>query len=172
MCSKKTDSDSRKGGSSVVRAKEPLKIFISYSHRDENRRKELETHLKLLQRQGIITTWNYRLIGPGQEWKEHISSNLEQADIILLLVSPDFVASDYCWDKELARALERHEAGTARLVPVIVRDVNWSRAPFSRIQALPRDGKPVKRWPDRDTAWRNVTDGIEALVEDLRKFRV
>ena len=102
-----------------------LLLFCCYCHKDENLRNQLEIQLRLLQRQGVISSWHDRLIGAGQEWKAHISRNLEQADIILLLVSADFIASDYCYDIEMTRALERHRAGTARVIPVIVRDVNW-----------------------------------------------
>ena len=148
-----------------------LRLFCSYCHKDEVLRKQLDTHLKLLQRQGVISSWHDRLIQPGQEWKDQISSNLERADIFLLLVSADFIASDYCWGIEMKRALERHEAGTARIIPVIVRDVNWSPAPFAKLSALPTDGRPVKRWTDRDAAWRNVVEGIEAAANELRRTR-
>jgi internalin A len=144
-------------------------LFYSYSHKDEGLRNELETHLKLLQREGLIDAWHDRKIEAGDEWKRKIDDNLDRADIILLLVSADFIASDYCWDKEMMRALERHEKGDARVVPVIVRDVNWKRAPFAKLQALPENGRAVTKWEDKDSAWRNVADGIERLVEEVRK---
>jgi internalin A len=99
-------------------------------------------------------------------------SDLERADIILLLVSADFIASDYCYEKELTRALERHEKGEALVIPVLVRDVNWRIAPFAKLQALPKDGRAVTRWRDRDAAWRNVSEGIERVVEEIRKHKV
>jgi internalin A len=145
-----------------------VRLFYSYSHKDENLRNELETHLKLLQRQGLIETWHDRKIEAGDEWKRKIDENLERADIILLLISADFIASDYCYEIELKRALERHENGEARVIPVIVRDCNWRIAPFAKLQALPKNGKAVKKWPDKDSAWRNVAEGIEKIVE-LRK---
>jgi len=148
-----------------------LLLFYCYCHKDENLRNQLEIQLRLLQRQGVISSWHDRLIGAGQERKAHISRNLEQADIILLLVSADFIASDYCYDIEMTRALERHRAGTARVIPVIVRDVNWSRAPFAMLQALPRDGRPVKRWRNRDAAWYNVVEGIEAVADEMTRQR-
>ena len=149
----------------------PLSLFYSYSHKDEDLRNQLETHLKLMQRQEVITAWHDRLIGAGEEWKHEIDENLERADLILLLVSSDFIASDYCYDEEMTRALQRHDAGKARVIPVIVRDVNWSKAPFAKLQALPKDGKAVTLWPDRDCAWRNVAEGIERAAEELRKAR-
>ena len=117
----------------------------------------------------MIEAWHDRRIEAGDEWKEQIDRNLEDADIILLLVSADFIASDYCYVKEMTRALERHERNEARVIPVIVRNVNWTRAPFAHLQALPTDGKAVKKWSDRDTAWRNVSEGIERVVEEIRK---
>jgi TIR domain-containing protein len=118
-----------------------VKIAVSYSHRDERLRQALETHLSLLQRQGFIKVWHDRLIDAGTEWREQIDEHFESADLILLLVGPDFLASDYCYDVELKRALERHEARTVEVVPIILRPVDWYDAPFSKLQALPRDGK-------------------------------
>jgi internalin A len=145
------------------------RLFYSYSHRDEDLRNELETHLKLLQRQGLIETWNDRKIEAGDDWKRRIDENLERADIILLLVSADFIASDYCYEKEMNRALEREKNGEARVIPVIVRDVNWKSAPFAKLQALPKNGKAVTKWRPKDTAWRNVSEGIEKAAEQIRK---
>jgi internalin A len=144
------------------------RLFYSYSHKDESLRNELETHLKLLQRQGLIETWHDRDIDAGDEWKRKIDDNLERADIILLLVSADFIASDYCYEIELKRALERHEKREARVIPVIVRDVNWLNAPFAKLQALPKDGLAVTKWADKDSAWRNVSEGIEKVAVRVR----
>ena len=144
-------------------------LFYSYSHKDETLRNELETHLKLLQRQGLLETWYDRKIEAGEEWKQKIDDNLERADIVLLLVSADFIASDYCYEKEMQRALDRHEKGEARVIPVIVRDVNWRIAPFARLQALPKDGRAVTLWENKDSAWRDVSEGIERVVEEMRK---
>jgi hypothetical protein len=108
----------------------------------------LEVHLKLLKRQDIIQDWHDRDISAGTEWARQISTQLETADIILLLISPDFIASDYCWDIELKRAMERHEAGEARVIPIILRQTDWAGAPFGKLQALPKDAKPVTLWPD------------------------
>lgn len=147
----------------------PVRLFISYSHKDERFRNELETHLKLLQRQGRIEVWHDRKIEAGDEWKRKIDENLERAEMILLLISADFMASDYCYAIEMTRALERHENGEARVIPVIVRDCNWHSAPFGKLQALPKEGKAVKKWPDKDSAWRNVAEGIQIVVEEIRK---
>ncbi len=149
--------------------RQATRLFYSYSHKDEFLRNELDTHLKLLQRQRLIETWHDRRINPGDEFDKEIDENLERADIILLLVSSDFIASDYCYDIEMKRALERHQKGEARVIPIILRDVNWKIAPFAQLQALPKDGLPVTKWPDKDSAWRNVSEGIERVVEEMRK---
>jgi len=149
--------------------RDAVRLFYSYSHKDETMRNELETHLKLLQRQGLIDTWHDRKIEAGEEWKRKIDENLERADIILLLVSADFIASDYCYEIEMKRALERHEKDEARVIPVILRDCKWNNTPFAKLQALPKDSKAVKKWTDKDSAWRNVAEGIERVVEEIRK---
>lgn len=143
---------------------EPIDVFFSYSHKDEVLRDELATHLKLLERAGVIRSWHDRRIGAGENWKAAIDTNLERAHAILLLVSADFLASDYCYDVEMKRALARHQAGEAAVLPVILRSCNWSRAPFAKLQALPRDAKPVTSWANRDDAWTNVAAGIETAV--------
>lgn len=103
-------------------------------------------------------------ISAGTEWKDQIDARLDSADLILLLVSPDFLASDYCYDVELQRALERHIAGEARVIPIIVRPVDWHEAPFAKLQALPRDGKPISTWARRDEAYKDVVTGIRGAV--------
>ena len=140
-------------------------IFFSYSHKDEALRDELETHLKLLQRQGVISAWHDRKILPGSEWDHEIDIRLERAKIILLLVSSDFIASDYCWDKEVRRAMERHDNGGATVIPIMLRSCDWKGAPFGKLNGLPKDLKPIATYDDRDVAWTNVAAGIRAVAE-------
>ena len=149
--------------------KHAFRLFYSYSHKDESLRDELETHLKLLQREGLISTWHDRRILGGEEWADRIDESLEAADFILLLVSADFIASDYCYEKEMTRALERHEKREAVVVPIIVRDCDWQSAKFEQLQALPKNGKAVKLWPDRDSAWKDIAQGIRRLVQERRE---
>jgi internalin A len=148
---------------------EAVRVFYSYSHKDEQLRNDLETHLKLLHRQGLIDAWHDRQIEAGEEWKDKIDENLERADIILLLISADFIASDYCYEKEMKRTLERHENGEARVIPIILRTCNWHKAPFGKLQALPKDSKPITTWSDHDTAWADAAAGIERVVETIQK---
>lgn len=149
-------------------ADEPTRIFYSYSHRDAALRDELETHLAALKRSGTIQGWSDRAITGGQEWAGQIDSNLEAADIVLLLVSADFIASDYCYGKEMARALEKHNTGVAQVIPIILRPVHWENTPFHTLQALPTGAKAVTTWPNRDEAWVNVIEGIHRAVQSLR----
>ena len=142
-------------------------VFFSYSHKDESLRDQLETHLALLKNLGLIDAWYDRRIGAGNEVDQAIFSKLESADIILLLVSADFLASTYCYSREMARAMERHEAGEARVIPVILRHCVWHDAPFGKLLAAPRDGKPVMAWPDRDEALADVARQVGKAVEAL-----
>jgi internalin A len=144
-------------------------VFISYSHKDERLRNELETHLKILQRNGWIDVWHDRRIEAGQDWKNRIDEKLESADIILLLISADFIASDYCYEIEARRALERNFKGQARVIPIILRPCKWQVADFAGLQALPKDGVPVVKWADSDSAWLDIEEGIERVVERLRE---
>ncbi len=150
---------------------QPLSVFVSFSHRDEDLRRRLESHLALLGREGRIALWHDRKIGAGEEWGSRISGHLEAADLVLLLVSADFLASKYCYEIEMQRALQRHGEGTARVVPVLLRPCDWQEAPFARFQALPLDGRPVTSWADEDAAWTAVAEGLRALVDDIRKRR-
>jgi CheY-like chemotaxis protein len=143
----------------------PVDLFCSYSHKDEALREELDAHLALLRRRGVLNPWHDRRIAPSDDWKESIDSHLEAADIVLLLISPDFMASDYCYDVEMTRAIARHQSGATRVVPVIARSVDLEGAPFATIQALPKDAKPVTSWSNRDEAWTDVAKGIRKLAE-------
>jgi O-acetyl-ADP-ribose deacetylase (regulator of RNase III) len=146
---------------------EPITVFISYCHEDQDLREELEKHLTILRRQGVIKIWHDRRITAGTEWRGAIDENLMSAALILLLISPDFIASDYCYDLEMDRALRRHESRQARVVPVILRQVMWDKTPFAKLQALPTDGKAVKAWDSLDAALDNVARGIRAAVESM-----
>lgn len=146
----------------------PLSVFISYAHEDENLCEEFLKHLKQLQRDGLIQGWHDRKLTAGTEWAGKIDDRLNAADIIILLVSPDFLASQYCYDVEMKRALERHESGEARVVPVILRPSDWQNSPFARLSALPKDGKPVVDWKTPDHGFLNVAGGLRRVAEELR----
>jgi hypothetical protein len=144
------------------------KLFFSYSHVDEALRDRLEVHLSLLKHQGLIETWHDRRITAGSELDVAINENLESADVILLLVSADFIASKYCFSLEMKRALERHEEGTARVIPVILSSCDWHTAPFKKLLAAPKDGKAVTSWANQEEAWTDVARQVRSAVEELQ----
>lgn len=145
----------------------PLKTFFCYAPEDKSIRQELEKHLSFLRRSMLITTWQDRQIQAGINWQQEIDSHLESADIILPLVSSDFLRSGYCSGAEMKRALERHNAGAAYVLPILVRPVDWDTTPFTDLAVLPTGGKPVSMWPDRDNALFDVATGIDGLVAKI-----
>jgi hypothetical protein len=146
---------------------EPVSVFFSYSHKDEKLRDSLASHLSILQRNGEIKSWHDRKISAGTEWANAIDENLNSAAIILLLVSADFLNSDYCYDIELKRAMQRHEQGEARVIPIILKPVDWSGAPFGKLQAFPKNAKPVTTWSNRDEAFLNIAQGIRQAATEM-----
>ncbi|MFS0519118.1 toll/interleukin-1 receptor domain-containing protein, partial [Nostoc sp. UIC 10607] len=148
-----------------------LKLFFSYSHKDETLRDELAKHLTILERQGVISSWHDRKILPGEEWDHQINDHLNTADIILLLISSDFIASNYCWEVEVITAIKRHNTGKACVIPIILRDVDWSDTPFAKLQFLPNNAQPVTSWTNRDTAFKNVAQGIKAAASQIKSER-
>jgi TIR domain len=146
----------------------PVKVFISYAHEDEELRQKLEAQLAILRRQGLIQIWQDRQIGAGIEWAGSIHDN-KTADLILLLISADFLASDYSFDVELRRAMELHEAKTTRVIPIILRPCLWQGALFAKLQALPTNGEPATSplWGSIDVALSNIAEGIERTAKTL-----
>lgn len=122
-----------------------------------------------MKRQGIINGWSDRDINAGDEWKTSISDKLESAKVVLLLISADFLASDYCYDIEMKRALERHDSGEAKVIPIILRSCDWSGAPFSKLQALPTEAKPIDLWVNSDEAFTLVSKGIGKTIANMRE---
>ncbi|MDZ8078994.1 MAG: GUN4 domain-containing protein [Nostoc sp. DcaGUA01] len=148
-----------------------LKVFCSYCHKDESLRDQLANHLSAFRHQGVISIWHDRNISAGQEWDDEIKENLKTADIILLLISSDFIASKYCWSVEVKTAIERHDAGEACVIPVILRSVYWKSTPLARLQSLPKNAEPVKSWSDPDAAFTNVAEGFWNAAEKLIEVR-
>ncbi|HEY1350167.1 MAG TPA: toll/interleukin-1 receptor domain-containing protein [Ktedonobacteraceae bacterium] len=144
-------------------------LYYLYAHEDEALRKKLEKQLSALRRQRYIDTWCDREIRPEGNWGADIDRHLESADIILLLLSADFMASDYCYSEGVGRALERHFLGSARVIPVILRPVDWRGTAFGRLQPLPRGGRPVVWWNPVDEGLLDVARGIRTILEELRK---
>ena len=146
-----------------------IKVFISYSHRDRTFRKNLDQYLKNLMRNYPAVSWHDGEISPGIDFEKEIEKNLREAQLILLLVSQNFIASDYCHDKEMKEAMERHDAKEARVIPIILQPSQWQGddTPFGKLLALPRDGKPITKWSNRAEAYLNIADGIKQAIIDL-----
>jgi hypothetical protein len=146
------------------------KLFFSYSHKDEDLRNELETHLALLKRQGVISSWHDRRITAGGDIHKEISAELESSQIVLLLVSANFLASDYCFEKEMSRAIEKHNDGSAVVIPVILHPCDWSSAPFGGLRATPTDGKPISMFANQHEAFAIVAKDVRAAAERFTKL--
>src|SRR5918994_2380607 len=147
--------------------RKPLKVFCSYAHRDEHYLESLKTWLVGLERDGLIEQWHDGMISAGGEWEEAIAEHLKDSQLVLLLVTPDFMASQYIYEKEMDRAIERHKRGEARVIPIIVRPAPWEGTALDRLQALPKNARAITMWANRDQAWLNVLQGIQQAVEEL-----
>lgn len=139
-------------------------VFFSYSHADEALRDQLEKQLAMLKHQGVIETWHDRRIGAGENIDDAIDERIDSDEIILLLVSPDFIASHYCYNIEMKRAMERHRAGSAIVIPVILRPCDWHPAPFGKLNATPPDGKAVTQWANIDEAFLHVAKAVRGAA--------
>jgi tetratricopeptide (TPR) repeat protein len=145
-----------------------IELFYSYSHKDERLCELLATHLKALQRSGLIRSWYDRRIDPGAAWSEQIQRAMERAGIILLLISPDFIASDYCYEIELPFAMKRHESGESVVIPILLRPVLYQDAPFAKLQMLPKDARPIIQWGRRDEAFNDIAAAIRCVIIEKR----
>ncbi|MBO0795061.1 MAG: TIR domain-containing protein, partial [Ktedonobacteraceae bacterium] len=149
---------------------EPFQLFCCYARSDQQYLAELKKHLKPLQREKLIDIKADIDIDPGMEWERKIHHYLEQSQIILLLISPDFIASNYCYNIEMHKALIRHQQGTACIIPIIIRPVDWQGTPVGTLQALPQDAKPVSSWSNSDEAYTSIARGIRTIVQKSAFF--
>lgn len=156
----------RRGAGAAGQA--PVEVFFSYAHEDESLRDELEKHLSALRNSGLVATWHDRRITAGREWALEIDDHIESAGLILLLISADFLSSGYCSGIEAVRALERHKEGSAVVIPVILKPVDWEGEPFEKLAMLPADARPVTKWPSRADGFKDVAKGIRRVVEEMR----
>jgi hypothetical protein len=144
----------------------PIKIFLSYSHKDSEIKEELDTHFAPLKRSGKVQVWNDRDISLGEEWNAEILRELEEANIILLLVSANFIASNYIWEKEISRAMQRHERKEARVIPIFAKKCVFEDMPFAKLQGLPKNAKPIATFADRDEAYTEIVTAIRNLIDN------
>ena len=146
----------------------PVQVFISYAQKDEAILDELEAHLSPLRRKGLIDAWHKRRISAGQDLQRKVDGQLRSAELVLLLVSPSFMASDYVYETELTTALAQQQQGSTRVIPIIARPTDWKDAPFGSVVPLPRSGKPISSWRSPDEGWVEVAQGIRQVVEEIR----
>jgi TIR domain len=144
------------------------KAFLSYSHRDGKALERLHTHLTMLQREGLITAWYDHEILAGDAFDRKIEKSLADSDLFLALVSPDFLASNYCYEREMEVALRRHEEGTLRVIPIILEPCDWKSSPLGKLKALPKDGKPISTWTNENVAYLDVTIEIRRICESSK----
>ncbi|HEU5374695.1 MAG TPA: tetratricopeptide repeat protein [Ktedonobacteraceae bacterium] len=147
-----------------------IKIFYCYAREDKAFRDELEIHLKSLKHQYNLIHWHDHEIYPGEEWEIIVDRHLRTSHIILLLISPHFLASDYCYKHEMLHALERHQTGMCRVIPIILRPAYWEAAPFNKLQMLPRNTIPISRWQDRDEAFHHITQELNKTIKGFLDF--
>jgi hypothetical protein len=157
-------------GTKVDDANSPLKIFISYSHKDEIFKDELVTMLAGLQARGIVDPWQDRRIEAGDEWNTSIQDAMNECDLALLLVSPDYIASRFIREEEQPKLLQRREEMLARVIPIIVRPCLWQSEPVLKdLQALPKDGEAIvtfsKEDGERDKAWTAIAAFVERKAQ-------
>lgn len=157
---------------SLEKATQDVSVFCAYAHSDETYLTALRNHMAVLERSGAIKVWTDRSIRGGEEWESEIDQHLLNDDIVLLLISADFFASDYCSTREMTTALERHAQGQAKVIPVIVRPCDWKESPVGFLQPLPKDGQPISGWSDRDEALADVVGGFRAILREFRPARL
>jgi hypothetical protein len=157
-------------GGAVCLAEEDkgLTVFVSYSHKDKKLKDQLVQHLKPLERVNLIKTWHDQEIKPGDDWAKALEKKLNSVDMILLLISIDFINSQYCYGTELEIAMQRHEEEEVRVIPILLRDCLWTHTPFSKLQMIPPQGKAVTSWPDLDMGFKEVAKGLEAVAKGIR----
>lgn len=148
-----------------------INVFISYAHKDRKFVDKLNVHLATLRRE-LIYQWEDSEILPGASWSDEIETKLEKAQIILLLISPDFLNSDFIYNRELPIALKRHKRGEAVVIPIILRPSLWDTQEFAGLQALPTGTRPIVQWSDEDEAFLDVTKGLRKVIQSIQKNRL
>ena len=142
-----------------------MKIFISYSHADERAVERLKTHAAMLAREGLITSFYDRDILAGGHLDKEIFAELESSDIFLAMVSPDFLASSYCYEREMDRAVQLHEAGKLRIIPIVTEECDWKSSPLAQFKGLPKDAKPISTWANENAAYLSIVTGLREIAQ-------
>ena len=148
-------------------ARQALHLFFSFVKQDQSYLDEIEKGLTMLKRQGYISIWDERMISAGAEWRREVEEHLDLADIILLLISQDYLNSDFSYEIELKRAMERYNAGGVRIIPILINPCDWKQSPFSQLQVLPKNLKSVSEWQDQQAAIRDIVKNVQIAVEEI-----
>lgn len=148
-------------------ADKKVRVFLSYSHVDEEFKNKLDIHFAPLKRSNKIETWNDRKLVPGTLFDDEIRKHLCEDEIIILLISADFISSDYCYEIEMMKALERMKNSDAIVIPIILRPCLWKETPLKDIQALPKNGTPISKYPDADDAYLEIVQSVNNIVESF-----
>ncbi len=149
-----------------------IEVFLSYTREDNHLCRKLKEQLCSLEQQGLISAWHDGLLQAGQEHNSELKRHLHAAHVILLLISPSYMASNYCYNVEMRQAMQRHQAGEARVIPIILRPVHWQDAPFSTLQVLPTGGKPVRNWLNIDDAFFDIANCLQRMAKEFRMERL
>lgn len=142
-----------------------ITTLLCYDAEDAPMLHQLKKQLNPLARKGLITLWDFGNISPGADWEQELKKHLDEAQLILLLISPSFLDSDYCYNVQMQRAVERHERKEARIIPVILRPVDWEVPPIDKLLPLPDGAKAISTWRNRDEGFKNVADGVKKVIE-------
>lgn len=149
--------------------KKSINVFIAYSRKDKEFKDRIYKHLSVLERNKMIKNWYDGLISPGQEWDKKVSEALKKSKIVLLLISANFIASDYCFDRELKKALKRHKSGKSVVIPIILRKCLWKDTPIGNLQVVPKDGIPIDNpiWHNEDEGYYDVVSKIKGVAQNI-----
>ena len=151
---------------------EPLEVLCCYAREDREMMMQLKKYLTPLEKLGQITIWSDIDVNAGEAWDQELQQHLESADIILLLLSPDFLAADYCYSAEMQRIMQRHAQGSATVIPIVLRVVHLTGMPFANLQRLPRAGRPINKWPDRDDVFHDILGELNQVIARIQMERL
>ena len=155
------------GGELATGTEPGTSVFVSYAHEDAAYLTEFKKHAVMLKRSGLVSMWHDAFIPPGGNIDTSVQSKLQSSNVIVLLVSSDFLDSFWCYDIELDNALDRRARGEAAVIPVILRPCNWPETPLKNIRVLPREARPISLWEDRDSAWLDVVEQLTGYVREM-----
>jgi TIR domain len=151
----------------MMESRRPIKVFYSYAHADREWQERLASHLEVFKQQKRLTEWDISAIQPGTELSKEIDHQLSTSDLILLLLSSHYLASRYCSTMEMPRAIEQHERGKARTIPILLSPVSWKQIPPGALQVLPSNRIPLTQWSKSEEALTSIAEEIGHIVDGM-----